>query len=239
MKKTHILILLLALMPFTLFAGKGPGNIGAVKIGMSKAKYISTIGISPINCNTHKNETGELSRFEKTHLRPDKKTLCWSFLFRKTGSVESIKVGGISYDVIEANYRSSKLIQSFGINSKALFLRDKLISLEITFPEVSLDTLGVKYGEPKFLDKRKVNVCKNRMGNTFNNNIGELDAIWVNGKVHSILRSTTTPPNKTCTDNTTMKYYVLEIPSKVKLIEDAINQYNSEISKKKSEDSPF
>lgn len=242
MKK--ILIIALMIMPFTAFAGGGPTSLGHITIGMSKSDYISTIGINPVNCNTFKDRDGKLKRSEMKYLRPDDKTLCYGFSFDEKGSIESINVSGLSYEVIEAKSRSSiggasEYLKQFGYNSKAIFFKDRLISIEVKFPNVGLKTLEAKYGEPKIVDNRDVEVCKNRMGNEFNNKVGNLDAIWVNGKVQAILRANTSSHSKTCTDGITMQYYILQEPDKVKLIEIAINKHLKAFSKEEIKDSPF
>jgi len=77
------------------------------------------------------------------------------------------------------------------------------------------------------------------MGNEFNNKVGNLDAVWVNGKVQAILRANTSSHRKTCTDGITMQYYILQEPDKVKLIENAINKHLNTLSKEEIKDSPF
>lgn len=175
------------------------------------------------------------------YLSPEKKTLCWGFSsdFDKKGSIENVQVNGLSYDVIEANTDASKFVETIGHSSKAIFFKDRLISLEITFPKAGLETLTAKYGEPKLVDNRKTEVCKNRIGNEFKNEVGNLDAVWINGEVRAIRRAQTSSPRETCSDGITMQYYILEEPSQLASIEDAINKYRVEISKKEVKDSPF
>lgn len=240
----QIFILALMIMPITAFAGAGPTSMGNITIGMSKADYVSTIGIKPVNCNTYKYRDGEPKRSEMKDLRTDTKTLCYGFSFDETGSIENINVSGLSYDVVEAKSRSSiggasEYLNQFGHSSKAIFFNDRLISIEITFPNVGLETLVAKYGEPKLVDNREMEVCRNRMGNEFNNRVGKLDAIWVNGKVQAILRAYTTSPDKTCTDGITMPYYILQEPEQVAIIENAINKYLKGVSKEAIKNNPF
>lgn len=240
----QMLILALMIMPLAALAGDGPTSLGKITIGMSKADYISTIGIKPVNCNSYKDRDGKLKRSEMKHLRPENKTLCWGFSFGETGSIENVNVSGVSYDVIEARSRSSiggasKYLEQFGHSSKAIFYKDRLVSIEITFPNVGLETLSAKYGEPKLVDNRNVEVCRNRMGNEFNNRVGHLDAVWVNGKVQAILRVDASSPRKTCTDGITMQYYILEEPDQVKIIEAAINKYLKSVSKEAIKENPF
>jgi len=242
MKK--ILIIALMIVPFTAFAGGGPTSLGKITIGMSKSDYISTIGINPLNCNTYKDADGKLKRSELKYLRPDDKTLCFGFSFGETGSIENIDVSGLSYDVIEAESRSSiggasEYLKQFGHSSKAIFFKDRLISIEITYPNVGIKTLAAKYGEPTLVDNRDIEVCKNRMGNEFNNKVGNLDAVWTNGMVQAILRADTSSHRETCTDGITIQYYILQELDKVKLIENAINRHLEEISKEEIKDSPF
>ncbi len=54
-------------------AAGGPTSIGAVSIGMSKQEYISSIGITPFDCNTIKGKEGNVIRSELKYLYPDKK----------------------------------------------------------------------------------------------------------------------------------------------------------------------
>ncbi|MBK8570138.1 MAG: hypothetical protein IPN81_09295 [Nitrosomonadales bacterium] len=116
------------------FAAGGPTNIGSISIGMSRAEYLSGDGITPTT-HTFKDREGKANRYELKYLTPDKKTLCWGFALTKTGSTENIQVGGITYDVVEANYESSKVVESIGHSSKAIFLKDRLISIEIYSPK--------------------------------------------------------------------------------------------------------
>ena len=241
----QIFIFALIIMPFTAFAGAGPTSMGNITIGMSKADYISTIGVKTVNCNTSKDRDGQLRRSEMKYLQPDTKTLCYGPSFDdETGSIENINVSGLSYDVIEANSRSSiggasEYLKQFGHSSKAIFFNDRLISIEITFPNVGLEILAAKYGEPKLVDNREVEVCRNRMGNEFKNRVGNLDAIWVNGKVQAILRADISSPNKTCTDGITMQYYILQEPEQLSIIENAINKYLKRVSNEAIKDNPF
>jgi hypothetical protein len=82
-------------------------------------------------------------------------------------------------------------------------------------------------------------MCQNRVGNEFKNAVGNLDAVWINGEVRAVLRSRTSAPHETCTDGVTIPYYILEEPRQLKLIEDSINQYRSDISKQEVKNNPF
>lgn len=221
-------------------AAGGPTSIGAITIGMSKQEYISAIGISPIDCNRLGNNKGQVIRSELKYLTPDKKTLCYDGRFENnTGTVDNIQVGGLAYDVVEANYESSKVVQSIGNSSKAIFVKDRLVSIEIYAPKVTLDTLSTKYGAPKLLDKTKVEICKNRIGNEFKNQVGTIDAVWNNGEVNAILRTNLTPPRQTCTDGFNMQYYIIEERRQLEPIEAAITNFRNEIAKTTAKDSPF
>lgn len=241
----HILILAFMIIPISALAGDGPTSLGKISIGMSKSDYISAIGTNPVNCNTYKDRDGKSKRSEMKYLRPDSKTLCWGLdTFGKMSSIENIKVSGISYDVIEADSLSSiggssEYLKQFGHSSKAIFLDDKLIYIEIYSPSVGLETLNAKYGDPKLVDNREVEVCKNRMGNEFKNEVGNLDAVWVNGKVQAILRAHTSSPRETCTDGISVRYYILQEPEQLKIIENAITAYREKLSKEEVKDSPF
>lgn len=239
-----LLIFTLIMIPFGAFAGDGPTNLGKISIGMSKSEYLSTLGVSPINCNTYKNNEGKFNRSEMKYLRPDTKNLCWDFKFEATGSIENISVADLNYDVIQISSLSSiggasEYLKQFGHSSQAIFLKDRLVSIQITFPNVGIETLTTKYGEPNIVDNRKVEVCKNRIGNEFKNAVGDLDAVWVNNKVQAIFRVHASPPQKTCSDGINMPYYILQESEQIKLIENAINKYLKEISKEAVNNSPF
>lgn len=237
--KNILIITLLYITPLVSNAGDGPTSLGVVTMGMSKANYIKATGIKPVDCNKYKDRNGKTKRSKMKYLNPEKKTLCFGFSFRETGSQENITVKGVSYDVVEAGYSTSKFNKSIGNSTKAIFLKNRLISFEVYAPEVSVETLINKYGEPKLFDNRKIDICKNRLGNEFNNNVGKLDAVWVNSSVRAILRANTSSPRKTCTDGLTLRYYILEEPKKLKIIESAIAKYRAELSKKEMSDSPF
>ena len=221
------------------FAAGGPTNVGNISIGMSRAEYLSAIGITPTDCNTFKDREGKANRSELKYLTPEKKTLCWGFALTKTGSTENIQVGGITYDVVEANYESSKVVESIGHSSKAIFLKDRLISIEIYSPKVSLETLTTKYGPPRLADITNIEICKNRMGNEFKNKVGKIDAVWTNGDVSAILRKELNSPRKTCSDGFDMLYYIIEERKQLEPIEAAINNFRKEIAKTTAKDSPF
>jgi hypothetical protein len=182
-----------------------------------------------VSCNDLRDKDGKAQRSEIKYLTPDRKTLCFP---SKTGSIENIQIEGLSYDAIEANYESSH-------SSKAIFFNDRLISLEIYVPKVNLETLRTKYGNPKMIDQRKIETCKNKIGNEFKNNIGNLDAVWTNGEVRSIFRDIKRSPRETCTDGYDLQYYILEEPRQLKLIENAIDKYSKNISKEAAKDSKF
>lgn len=229
-----------------VFAAGGPTGIGAINIGMSKLEYISAIGITPLNCNTLPNNKfaspsgGTVIKSELKDLSPENMTLCFDGRFRnRTGTEENIKIGGFSYDVVEANYESSKVIDSIGNSSKAIFVNDRLVSIKIYAPNVTLDTLLVKYGSPKLIDKTKVEICKNRIGNEFKNQIGTIDAVWENGEVSAILRRELSPPRQTCTDGFDMPYYIIEERRQLEPIKAAIINFRNEIAKTTVKDSPF
>jgi len=234
-------VLIFIFTSFNAFAGSGPTGIDNVIIGMSKAEYVSAIGIDPVDCNIYKGKDGKTNRSELKYLDSKRKTLCYGFSsdFDKKGSIENIQISGLSYDVIEAKGDASKFVETVGFDSKGIFLKNRLISLEITFPKVGLETLSAKYGEPKIVDNRKIEVCKNRMGNEFKNNVGTLDAVWTNGEVEAKLRALESPPRETCTDSITMQYYIIEEPKQLRIIEDAINKYREVISKEAVKESPF
>lgn len=239
----HILLCAFVFASFEAFADVGPINLGSVSIGMSKAKYVSATGIAPVNCNTFRDSEGKLRRSEMKDLTSEEKTLCRWDAFDETGSIENIQVGGLSYDVISAKEESSESIKAFGWRSIAIFFNDRLISLKIMRPNVSFETLTTKYGAPKFDDNRRIKICKNRIGNEFKNNEGELDAVWTNGEVRSILRTIKFSPSSNCTDGDSVQHYILEEPKQLELIENAIDKYREDISKESAKrvakDSPF
>ena len=114
-----------------------------------------------------------------------------------------------------------------------------MVRLKISFPKVSLGVLTSKYGEPKLVDDTNAEICKNRIGNEFENLVGNVDAVWVNGQVSAILRAYKSPPRKTCSDGLTIRYYILEESKQVKIIEKAIDKYRACLSAKEASDSLF
>lgn len=236
------ILTLFAIIFFSLdtFAAGGPTSIGSISIGMSKAEYISAIGITPIDCNTNKDWGGGVMRAEMKDLMPDVKRLCYDFRAEnRTGIVENIQVGDISYDFVEANYQSSKLIESIGNSCEAIFLKDRLIRLELYNPKVSIKKLATKYGSPKIFDNTKIEICQNGIGNKFENKVGSIDAVWTNGEAMAILRKVLLPPSVTCTDGYDMDHYILEERGQLKLIESAINIFRKDIDKTAENDSVF
>ena len=223
---------------FSAFSDGGPTGIGGINIGMSKTDYQSAIGINPVDCNAF-NGLYDKFRNELRYITPEAKTLCWSRKFKKTGSTENIEIGGISYDVVEADNESSKFINSIGISSKAIFFKDRLISVKINFPKVDVETLMAKYGLPKINNKMKINICKNRIGNEFESSVGEIDAVWTNGEITAILRKEKIPPRETCTDGMDALYYIIEERKQLEPIEAAINNFLNKIAKTTTKDSPF
>lgn len=221
-------------------AEQGPTAVGSLSIGMNKSEYIAAIGISPVNCNTFKDKDGKVLLAAPKSLSVETKHLCYDFrIGRKTGTVETVQVINVSYDVVQADYESSKLVQSLGNSSKAIFVQDKLISLEIYSPKVTLEALASKYGAPKVIDKSKIETCQNRIGNEFRNQIGNIDAVWTNGDVNAVLRTAKRPPRNTCTDNYEMQYYIIEDRKQVALIESAILRLKEDLSRQTVKESPF
>jgi hypothetical protein len=213
---------------------------------MSKQEYISIIGIAPLDCNTLPNNKleipsgGTVIKSALKYLSPVRKTLCYDGRFRnKTGTVENIQISGFSYDVVEANLESSKVVKSIGTSSKAIFVKDRLVSVEIFAPEVTLDTLSQKYGAPKLIDTTKVEICKNGFGNEFKNQVGTVDAVWNNSEVSAILRTKLNPPRETCTDGHDVQYYIIEERKQLEPIEAAITSFRNEIAKTTANESPF
>jgi hypothetical protein len=221
-------------------AASGPTSIGPISIGMSKQHYISSIGIAPFDCTTLKDNNGEIIRSEQKFLTTRRKTLCVDARYSNmTGIVDSIQVSGLSYDVVEANFEASKFVESIGNSIKAIFFKDRLISLEIYAPKVSLDILSTKYGSPKLFDKTKLEICKNKIGNEIKNQVGTVDGVWTNKQITAILRNELNPPRKTCTDGFNMQYYIIEERKEMELIEEAIKNFTAEMAKTNAKDSPF
>lgn len=223
-----------------VLAAGGPTSVGTISIGMSKREYIKAIRITPIDCNALGSKKGQVTRSEMKYLTLDKKTLCYDGRFgNSTGTVENIQIGGLAYDVVVANYESSKVVEAIGNSSKAIFVKDRLVSIEIYAPEVDLDTLSMKYGAPNLIDKTKVEVCKNRIGNEFKNHVGTIDAVWNTGEVSAILRKKLHPPRKTCSDGIDLMYYIIEERKQLEPIEAAIINFQKEVAKITAKDSPF
>jgi hypothetical protein len=217
----------------------GPTSVGSISIGMSKAEYLSAIAITPVDCSLT-DQDGKANRAEMKYLEPGRKALCRNFFkFKETGSTENIHVGGISYDVIEANYVTSKIVKSIGNSSKAIFLNDSLISIEIYDPEVSPETLITKYGPPNIVDNTNIETCQNSIGGKFENKVGTIDAVWTNGDVNAILRTELKPPSKTCSDGLDLRYYLIEDRKQLAFIEAAINSFIKDVDKTDAKSSQF
>jgi len=118
---TKFIVVISIFFSFNAYANPGPTSIGDISIGMSKAEFVKAIGINPVDCNTYKGKDGKSPRSELKHLSPERKSLCWNYDFDEKGSTENIQVSGISYDVVEANYEASKVIEKIGHSSKAIF----------------------------------------------------------------------------------------------------------------------
>lgn len=238
MKK--ILGFLILITSFGVFAQLGPTSVGVIRLGMNKQEYISAIDISPTICNLLTSDKGLIVRGELKYLDPNNKSLCIdNRLDLSTGTTENIQIGGYSYDVVQANYAASKIVKSLGNNSKAIFIDDKLVSIEIYAPKVNLETLEIKYGTPRLVDKTQSVTCKNRIGNEFENKVGYVDAIWSNNSVNAIFRKKFTEPIKSCTDGLTLIYYIIEEHSQLEPIESIIHKYRNEKAKAIAKDSPF
>lgn len=236
MKKNNFATVLFFLASFKAYAGVGPVSVGDIYIGMSKSKYISVLKIKPVDCSKYKYDDGTSMKAEMKYLNPQSKTLCDPM---DVGTIETNKVNGLSYDAIHISQDSGESMSAIGSSSDAFFINDRLVGLNIMLPKVDAQSLIIKYGEPKIVDQQKTETCKNRIGNEFNNVVGKLDAVWVNGNVEAIYRSEKLPPEKTCTDGLTINYYILQEPESVKLIDDAIIQYQGNITKENSKASPF
>lgn len=232
-------IIVVAMFAFDASADPGPTNIGPISIGMSKESYLAAANVKGVDCNAEKNAAGEKQRTGLGALRPDNKALCWSFLFAKVASVETVTVNGVSYDVISTDYDVEGFLDTIGHNVEAVFLDDRLVSLEIYSPKVDIKTLTSKYGAPKLNDNQKVDYCKNAMGAEFNNKVGDIDAVWQNGEVQAIYRIKAGAPRRTCTDGITLDYYILQEPKKVQVIDLAINAYLKSLEDKKVQGSLF
>lgn len=214
-------------------------SLGSIFLGMTQSEYLSTIGISPINCNTYRDKNGRAHRYELKDLSEETKTLCLDFSFRETGSTETINIGNISYDVVEANYESSPVINNYGNSSKAIFFENKLIYLEIYSPKVDLETLTSKYGNPKLIDDTTTEVCTNKIGGKFNNEVGNAYALWKKNNAERILRVKKHSPHKTCTDGFSMMYYILQYPNQLQIITNAIIKYKRKLQQQEINKSPF
>lgn len=235
----YLAMLAIACFSLDALAGVGPTSIGNFRIGMNKAEYISAAGIVPVDCNKSKGVEPQVIRAEMEDLNVDRNMLCFDFRSSKTGIIENIQVAGVSYDVVQADYKSSKPIDSLGNSVKAIFLNDRLISIKITFPNVDVETLSVKYGQPSITDKTKIEICKNRIGNEFKNRVGHTDAVWVNEGISAIYRIEQNAPRDTCSDGLEMNYYLIEDENQMKLINSAIINFRNASAKSAAKDSVF
>jgi hypothetical protein len=235
----YLAIVAIACFSPDALATVGPTSIGNFKIGMSKVEYISAAGIVPVDCNKSKGVDPQVFRAKMENLNVNRNALCFDFRSSKTGIIENIQVAGVSYDVVQADYKSSSLINSLGNSVKAIFLNDRLISITVTFPNVDLETLSVKYGQPLISDKTKIEICKNRIGNEFKNRVGHTDATWVNGGITATYRIEQNAPRDTCSDGLEMNYYLLEDANQMKLINSAIINFRNASAKSAAKDSVF
>jgi len=233
----NLAILVFILVSFSAFGEEGPTNIGSISMGMSKAEYLSAIGTISIDCNTFKSRDGRLNMGKMNKLDLSM-TLCEiSSLDRAI--VENIQVDGISFDVVRATKKSSKVIDSLTYSSsssssvsKAIFLKDSLISFTIEDPKVNLEILTTKYGPPKIVDKTERDSCTKYSGE-YSKRVGQIDNVWTNGSVSAIFRITLGPLRRLCASDTSASY-IIEERKQLEPIEAAIINF-----RKKSKNENF
>lgn len=231
----------IALLSFNAFAFNGPTGVAGIAIGMNKSDYLSFLRITPDDCNKGK-DLGQGIVFSGIEsLSPENKSLCHDFRLgkKRTGIIENVEVNGIVYDVVQANYQSSESVRAIGNSIKAIFIKDRLISLEIYSPEVSLEILESKYGPAALKNNVRIKTCQNKIGGIFENRIGDIDAVWTAGEVNAIYRRKKTAPRETCTDGIEILYYILEETRQVKLIESAIMSLKKQANTSLAKDSKF
>lgn len=233
----------------------GPTGVGNIKIGMSKEEYLSEIGITSLtDCKTLKDKNGKPVHFELRNISAYFVYLmspCLNYILfdgtklkdrRKiyfSGIDDTIQINGIIYNYIFTDKKTSKIIETLGDEISAIFLKNKLIGIEIGTPKVTFDTLIKKYGQPTINDETQTKICQNRIGNKFENKAGSLDAVWANGEVRTIFRYTLSDPVETCTDNRSFTTYTIEENKQMDLIRSAINDYIKEAEKSEIKSSPF
>ena len=230
-----------------------PNSIGNIQIGMNKTEYLSEIGlVSPIDCKTLKDKNGELVQFDLRSLNTLSTLFLSPCLFyfmesttkdaiksQQNGIDDTIHIDGITYNYIYANKKASKAIEPIGEDITAIFLKNKLIGIEIRDPKVTSDTLKIKYGNPKINDRRQTEICQNRAGSKFEHKIGFLDAVWSNGKISATYRINLIRPRKTCTDNENFITYLIEESKQMESIRSAINTYKEDAKRIETKSSPF
>lgn len=221
MKKIFLALALALAASVEAVADPGPTSIGPIKMGMSKAEYLTAVNVKGGECKLDEKTQQDRSKL----LGPDQKSLCFMSGYMPSGkvaSVETVNVNGVSYDVIYAIYLGG-FFETIGARRvEAVFYSDRLVSLTMYDPEVDIKTLASKYGKPTMIDRRKVEHCKNNLGAEFNNEVGNLDFVWNNEAIRATYRINVTSPIRTCTDGVSSIYYILEEPSKVAIIDRAI-----------------
>jgi hypothetical protein len=205
------LLCMLTALSFNVFAEGGPTSAGDFSIGMSREKFILVDRIILVSCETGSDFSIEITRF------------CADGFSNTVGS-SKYSLNGVEWEVMRLNYQipSVKPLISWIGPIYALFYKDRLIRLKIKGPSIDIETLISKYGKPKESINIEKKECQNKGGARFENEVGNLDFIWTNGAVRAVLRVKSNEPQKTCTDGDKEVFYILEEPSTVKIIEDAI-----------------
>jgi hypothetical protein len=117
----------------------------------------------------------------------------------------------------------------------AIFLEDRLISIDISSPRISIGILTAKYGAPRLDYNVKPKTCNNVSSNIKDGSI--FNAVWVNGEVTTTYKNGYWYSCKTAFQQSTR--YIIEATNKIALIEDAIDKYQKENYIKSIKETPF
>jgi len=245
LKRIVVVGLVAMLFSTSAFADSGPTGIKNIHIGMNKAEYILALKVNPINCSTYIGKDGK-RRTNTEGLDPDEITACSSYFgpaYDKKGVVDKIQYENLFIEVVDISREATPFFENVGSKSTALFFKDRLVYLLIEAPQVSVDMLTMKYGQPKLIDNTKVKVCQNGIGNTFNNRVGFFENEWSNNGIKAIFTVKFLGPFRTCTDGGTVKSYLLQEPKIVNalgaVIQEGQSKLKSKLKQKALEENPF
>ncbi|MBB5210528.1 hypothetical protein [Microbulbifer hydrolyticus] len=238
----HVLLFII----FTVVTAAGeviaaPEKIGPLYLGMPMGEYIKETGLKLIDCETHRLSSGKkIYKAEIVDLTLDRKSLCSNSDFDTVGVIEANEVGGVKYKLIHSGYKVGGFLESIGHSSKAIFMNDNLVSLEIYAPEVDAGTLAAKYGKPDYVDSREVTLCVNSFGTEFEDKNGKEELIWESDRARSTFRRVTMFQHDSCRLNRGfVDFYIIELRSEIELLDAAILRFHKSIQAREIAESPF